>query len=59
MTKLKPFPGKVRQSVKTYLNQNLGIRTFLGNGLVATLGSKVNILTVRKEHFSVFSQNCK
>ena len=52
--KLKPFSSKVRQSVQTYLNQNLLIGSFLENGFGATLSSKTNILGVWKGHFSVF-----
>ena len=54
VTKLKPFSGKVRQSVQNYLNQNLVIGSFLENGFEATLSSKTNVLSVWKEHFSVF-----
>ena len=53
LTKLKPFPGKVKQSVQNYLNQNLVIRSFLENGFDATLSSKTNVLRVWKGHFSV------
>ena len=54
VTKLKPFSGKVRQSVQNYLNLNLVIGSFLENGFEATFSSKTNVLTVWKEHFSVF-----
>ena len=54
MTKLKPFSGKVRKSVENYLNQNLVIRSFLGNGFEATLKAKMNNLSIWKGHFSVF-----
>ena len=54
VTKLKPFAGKVGQGVKIYWNQNLVIRTFLENGLGETLSSKANLLSVWKNHFSVF-----
>ena len=53
-TKLKPFSEKVRQSVQNYLNQNLVKRSFLENGFEATLSSKTNVLSVWKEHFSIF-----
>ena len=46
VTKLKPFCGKVRQSVQTYLNQNLVIVSFLENGFEATLSSNTNIVSV-------------
>ena len=54
VTKLKPFSGKVGESVKIYLNQNLFIRTFFENGFGATLRSKTNVLSVWKNHISVF-----
>ena len=54
VTKLKPFSGKVRQSVQNYLNQNLVIGSFLENGFEATLSSKTNVVSVWSEHFSVF-----
>ena len=54
MTKLKPFSGKVRQSVQNYLNQNLVIESFLENGFEATFSSKMNVLSVWKEHVLVF-----
>ena len=54
MRKLKPFSGKVKQSIQNYLNENLVIGSFLKNGFEATLSSKTNVLSVRKEHFSVF-----
>ena len=56
MTKLKSFPEKVRQSVKIYLNQNLGIGTLSENRFGATLNSKPNVMSVLKEHFSAFSK---
>ena len=52
--KLKPFSGKARQSVQSYLNQNLVIRTFLENDFGASLSSKTNVVSVWKEHFSAF-----
>ena len=54
VTKLKPFSGKVRQSVQNYLNQNLVIGSFLENGFETNLNSKTNVLNVCKRHFSVF-----
>ena len=56
VTKLKPFSGKVRQSIQNYWNQNLIIGSFLENGFEATLSSKTNVLSVWKVHFSVFSK---
>ena len=52
---MKPFSGKVRQNVQRYLNPNLVIRSFLEYGFGATLSWKKNVLSVWKEHFSVFS----
>ena len=54
VTKLKPFSGKVRQRVQNFLNQNLVIKSFLGNGFEAIFTSKTNVLNVWKVHFSVF-----
>ena len=54
LTKLKPFSGKERQSVKIYSNQNLAMRTFLEKGFEATLSSKMNVLSLWNKHFSVF-----
>ena len=54
LTKLKPFPGKVRQGVQNYLNQNLVTGSFFKNGFEATLSWKTNVLSVWKGHFSVF-----
>ena len=54
VTKLKPFSGKVRQSIQNSLNKNLVIRKFLGNGFEATLRWKTNVLIAWKEHFPVF-----
>ena len=54
VTNLKPFSGKVRESVQKYLNQNLVIGNFLENGFGATLSSKMNVLSVWKSHFPVF-----
>ena len=54
LTKLKPFSGKERQSVKIYSNQNLAMTTFLKKGFEATLSSKMNVLSLWNKHFSVF-----
>ena len=54
VTKLKPVSGKMRQSVQNYFNQNLVIRSLLGNGFQGTLSSKMNIASTWKEPFSVF-----
>ena len=54
LTKLKSFPGKVRQSNRNYSNQNLVIGNFLENSFEATFSWKTNFLSVWKGHFSVF-----
>ena len=54
VTKLKPFSGKVRQSVQNYLNQNSVVGNFLENGFEATLSSKANVLSLWKKHFAIF-----
>ena len=54
VTKLKPFSGKVRQSVQNYLNQNSVVGSLLENGFEATLSSKANVLSVWKNHISAF-----
>ena len=56
VTKLKPFSGKVGESVKIYLNQSLFIRTFFENGFGATSRSKTKFLSVWKNHISVFGK---
>ena len=52
--KLKPFSGKVRQSVQYYLNQDLLIGKFLEKFFEATVTSKTNVVSVWKGTFSVF-----
>ena len=52
VTKLKPFFGRVRQSVQSYLNKNVVIGIFLENAFWATLSWKTNVLKVWKGHFS-------
>ena len=54
VTKLKPLFGKVRENIKSCLNQNLVIGSFLENGIEATLSSKLNVPSIWKGHFSVF-----
>ena len=54
VTKLKPFSGKVRQSVQNYLNQNSVVGSLLENGFEATLSSKTNVLSLWKKHISAF-----
>ena len=48
------FSGKVRQSVKIYLNKNLGLRIFFANGFVETFRSKTNVVSISKVNFPVF-----
>ena len=54
VTKWKPFPRKMMQSVQNYLNQKLFIRSLLGNGFQPTLSFKTNVLNVWKGHVSIF-----
>ena len=56
VTKLRPFSGKVRQRVKIYSNQSLGIRSFLENSFGATFSSKTNVLNAWKKRSSVSCQ---
>ena len=53
VTKVKSLPGKVRESVKKYLNENLVEGSIIEN-VFHTLTSKVNVVNVWKEHSSVF-----
>ena len=46
VTKLKPFSGKVRQSIRIYLNQNLVVRNVLESACEATLSLKKNVFRV-------------
>ena len=46
LTKLKPFFGKVRQSVQNHLNESVVIGNFSGNGFEATFTSETNALCV-------------
>ena len=50
--KLKPFSGKVRQSVQNYLNQNLIIGSFLKNGIEATWNSNECSDRLKRTFFS-------
>ena len=54
LKKLKPFVGKERQNIQSYLNQSLAIGSFLENSFEAILSSKTSVLIVWKEHCSVF-----
>ena len=53
VTKVKSLPGKVRESVKKYLNENLVEWSIIEN-VFHTLTSKVNVVNIWKEHFSAF-----
>ena len=55
--KLKPFSQKMRHSVQNYLIQNMVIGNFLKTGFEGTLGSKAKVLSLWKDHFSVFSKS--
>ena len=46
--------GKVRQSMKNCVNQNMVIEIFLENGFKASLSSKTNVLSVYKMIFFRF-----
>ena len=52
-SKLKPFFGKMRQSVKNCVNPKLFIGSLLKNGFEATMRSKANVW---KWHFSDFDK---
>ena len=54
VTQLKSLSGKVKQSVRNYLNQNLVRERFLENGFEASLSSKTNVVSVSKRRFSIF-----
>ena len=54
LIKLKAYFWKDRQSIQGYLNQNLVIGGFLENSFKTTLSSKTSVVSVSKEHFSVF-----
>ena len=56
LKKLKPFVGKERQNIQSYLNQSLAIGSFLENSFEAILSSKTSVVIVWKEHFSVFCE---
>ena len=56
MTKLRAFSGKVRQSAKIYLNQNLGIRTLLENNLWTNVELKNECCEPLKRAFFSFLQ---
>ena len=53
VTKVKSLPGKVRESVQDYLNENLVEWSIIEN-VFHTLTSKVNVVNIWKEHFSAF-----
>ena len=54
VTKVKPFPGKVRQRIQMCFNKELLIGSFLENVFDATLTSKTNVVSLWKGHFTVF-----
>ena len=58
VTHLKPFSGKVRQSVQKYLHQNLVIGTFLENDFEATLSPKANFFLAFKKDLFQFFRYC-
>ena len=48
---LIPFAGKVTQSVRSCLNENLVLGNFLENGFEGILSSKTNVVSLWKEYF--------
>ena len=44
----------MRQSAQDYLSQNLAIGCFFGDSFEVALTSKMNVVSVLKEYFSVF-----
>ena len=56
LTKLKPFLEKVRQSIKSYLNQYFVIGSFFENDFGTTLRSKTSVVSIWKERCSVVLQ---
>ena len=54
VTKLKQFSWKLRENVRSYLDQKLIKGSFLENGFEGILSSKTNVPSVWKRHFSVF-----
>ena len=55
VTKLKPFSGKVRQSVQNYLNQNSVVGSLLENGFEATWARKRMFWAFEKTIFQFFA----
>ena len=55
VTKLKPFSGKVSQSVQNYLNQNLVIGSFLEYRFEDTWAQKRRLWTFEKDIFQFFT----
>ena len=54
MTKLESVSANMRERIRNYLNHNLALESFLENGFEGTLRSKADVLSISKEHFSVF-----
>ena len=54
VTNFKWFSGKVKQSIQDSLNQTFVIGSFLEKRFGDTMTSKMNIVSVLKQHYSVF-----
>ena len=54
--KVEPFPGKSRKSIQNCLNSKFVIESILEKDFGATLRSIVNVLSIRKSHFSLFGR---
>ena len=52
--KLSDEVGTIFCEYETNLSHNLAIESFLENGFEGTLSWKTNVLSISKEHFSVF-----
>ena len=58
VTNLKPFSGKVKESIQSYFNQNLVVRSYLKNGFEATLSSKGILWAFGKGILQFFASFC-
>ena len=61
VAKLKPFSGKARQNIQSYVEPKLVIASTLENSFEATLRAKTNVLSIWKQHFSLLYKfvSCK
>ena len=51
---MRPFSGKLNESVQNCFNENLVIKSFLENAYEATFSSKTSVVSAWKEHFLFF-----